>query len=190
MPEVPSSPLVSPPDAGALSRRWLLRGAAGAAVAAGAGVALWRAQSTANSGAEPIPGFWSQQWSTPDGSVVAMSQFRGRPLLLNFWASWCAPCVQELPLINQFYQARRAHGWQVLGVAVDSVAPVRAFLQRVPLDFPVVLAGMAGAELGRSLGNLAGGLPFSVVFSGDGVLQQRKLGRLSPDDLQAWSGLK
>ena len=186
---MPPTRTPSPHDDG-ISRRWLLRGAAGAALVAGACVALWRTQSTANPGAEPIPGFWSQQWDTPDGRGLAMAQFRGRPLLLNFWASWCAPCVQELPLINQFYQTHRTSGWQVLGLAVDHVAPVRAFLQRVPLDFPVAIAGSAGAELGRSLGNLAGALPFSVVLSGDGALQQRKLGRLSPADLQAWSGLK
>ena len=119
-----------------------------------------------------------------------MQSFRGRPLLLNFWATWCPPCVEELPLINAFYQQNKANGWQVLGLAVDKLASVQAFLQKMPLDFPVGMAGLAGADLGRGLGNLAGGLPFSVVVGGNGQVLQRKMGRLSASDLDAWVRLK
>jgi hypothetical protein len=73
---------------------------------------------------------------------------------------------------------------------VDKLAPVQSFLQRMPLDFPVGMAGMTGTELGRSLGNMAGGLPFSVVLSAEGMIVQRKLGRLSAADLAIWLRLK
>lgn len=172
------------------SRRWLLRGLAGGAALAGVGVAVWRGVGDMPVVAEPVAGFWAQRWETPDGKPLALQRFQGRPLLINFWATWCPPCVEELPLINQFFLENRANGWQVLALAVDKAAPVQAFLQRMPLDFPVAMAGMAGAELGRSLGNLTGGLPFTVVLSGDGVVRQRKMGRVLPADLQAWAGLK
>jgi thiol-disulfide isomerase/thioredoxin len=119
-----------------------------------------------------------------------MESFRGRPLLLNFWATWCPPCVEELPLINAFYRENKANGWQVLGLAVDNLAPVQSFLKKMPLDFPVGMAGLAGAELGRSLGNLTGGLPFSVVLGSDGQTLHRKLGRLNAADLAVWVRLK
>jgi thiol-disulfide isomerase/thioredoxin len=119
-----------------------------------------------------------------------MESFRGKPLLINFWATWCPPCVEELPLINDFYRQNKSNGWQVLGLAVDKLPPVQSFLQKMPLEFPVGMAGMTGAELGRGLGNLAGGLPFSVVFNGAGMVVQRKLGRLTPSDLSAWLRLK
>jgi thiol-disulfide isomerase/thioredoxin len=119
-----------------------------------------------------------------------MQSFRGRPLLLNFWATWCTPCVEELPLINDFYRQNKANGWQVLGLAVDKLAPVQAFLQKMPLDFAIGMAGLTGAELGRGLGNLAGGLPFSVVLGSDGMGAQRKLGRLTAADLASWVRLK
>jgi thiol-disulfide isomerase/thioredoxin len=170
------------------SRRWLLRGLAGAAALAGVGVSLWKGGVAPV--AEPVPGFWAQRWESPDGKPIALQSFQGHPLLINFWATWCPPCVDELPLINQFFRENRANGWQVLALAVDKKVPVQAFLQRMPLDFSVALAGMDGADLGRSLGNLTGGLPFTVVLSGDGVVRQRKMGRVLPADLQAWTGLK
>ncbi len=119
-----------------------------------------------------------------------MQSFQGRPLLVNFWATWCAPCVEELPLINDFYRQNKANGWQVIGLAVDKLASVQTFLQKMPLDFPVGMAGLGGTELSRALGNLVGGLPFSVVLGGDGSLMQRKMGRLTPADLSAWVRLK
>ena len=119
-----------------------------------------------------------------------MSGFKGRPLLINFWATWCPPCVEELPLINTFYLQHKAAGWQVLGLAVDGASAVNKFLEKMPLAFPVALAAMSGVELGRNLGNLTGGLPFSVALSADGRVLQRKMGRLTSDDLAAWSALK
>jgi thiol-disulfide isomerase/thioredoxin len=173
------------------NRRWLLGATAASATALGAGFALWRFQTAEISVAEPpVEGFWSLQWDTPQGSRLAMESFRGQPLLINFWATWCTPCVEELPLINDFYRQNSGNGWQVLALAVDKLAPVQSFLQRMPLDFPVGMAGMTGTELGRSLGNMAGGLPFSVVLSAEGMIVQRKLGRLSAADLATWLRLK
>ena len=174
-----------------LQRRRLLGATAASAAALGVGVALWRLQTPEVPIAEqPVDGFWAMQWDTPQGSRLVMESFRGRPLLINFWATWCTPCVEELPLINNFYRQNKVNGWQVLALAVDKLAPVQSFLQRMPLDFPVGMAGMTGTELGRGLGNLAGGLPFSVVLNGGGMVAQRKLGRLNPADLAAWLRLK
>ncbi len=181
----------SEPTAEPLNRRLLLGATAATAALLGLGAAWWRAQSPELPATAPaVEGLWAMQWETPQGGTVSMQAFQGRPLLVNFWATWCPPCVEELPLINDFYRQNKANGWQVLGLAVDKLAPVQAFLQKVPLDFPVGMAGLSGAELGRSLGNLAGGLPFSVVLSGDGRIAQRKLGRLSAQDLATWRSLK
>ena len=172
-------------------RRMLLGATAVGAGLLGAGAAWWRTQTSDGPPATPPPeGFWSQQFGTPQGGTVAMQSFQGRPLLVNFWATWCAPCVEELPLINDFYRQNKANGWQVIGLAVDKLASVQTFLQKMPLDFPVGMAGLGGTELSRALGNLVGGLPFSVVLGGDGSLMQRKMGRLTPADLSAWVRLK
>lgn len=163
-------------------RRWMV-GAAGLAAVAGAGVSWWRwLPGEVQEGA--LPEFWSSQYETPEGQVFALSSFKGQPLLVNFWATWCPPCIEEMPLLQDFYQTRRASGWQVLGLAVDQVQPVQAFLGRMPMDFPIGMAGLSGVALSKSLGNESGGLPFTVVFSPQGEVVHRQIGKLSADDLQ------
>jgi thiol-disulfide isomerase/thioredoxin len=157
----------------------------GGALAALAGTGL----AGCSPGSGPPEAFWSRSWEQPDGRTLAAADFRGRPLLLNFWATWCPPCVEELPLLDQFFQSRQAQGWQVLGLAIDQPSAVRAFLVRRPLAFPIGLAGLGGTELSRELGNSNGGLPFSVLFDRAGRLVERKLGRLQSDDLERWQRL-
>lgn len=179
-------PAAALPAAPAVSRRHgLMLGVAAAAAVAGAGLAWWRF-SPGSADAQAVDQWWSSRFEDLQGAPVEMAAFRGRPLLLNFWATWCPPCVQELPRLDAFYGAHKARGWQVLGLAIDQTASVRGFLQRSPLAFPVVLGGAAGLGLVRGLGNPGGGLPFSVLFGANGAIVQRKIGELSETDLQQW----
>ncbi|WP_404300387.1 TlpA disulfide reductase family protein [Alicycliphilus denitrificans] len=170
----------------ALRRRWLLLGAGAVAGLGGAGLAAWRLRVGAvQEGSHAV--FWDASFEGLGGETLRMASMRGRPLLLNFWATWCPPCVQELPLLNAFYDENRAKGWQVLGLAIDQPGNVQKFLQRMPLDFPVVLGGLGGTELSRGLGNDKGGLPFTVMFAADGSISRRKIGQLTAQDLQSWA---
>jgi hypothetical protein len=94
--------------------------------------------------------------------------------------------VKELPEIDRF---ARGHGQalSVVGLAIDGAEPVRAFLQRLPLSFDIGLAGLAGSELARGLGNPGGMLPFTVLIGADGKVLQRKLGETTHDELVAWA---
>jgi thiol-disulfide isomerase/thioredoxin len=158
------------------------------AAAAGVGVGTWRLR-TVEPASEATVAFWAGRFEGPNGEPVVMASYRGQPLLVNFWATWCPPCVEELPLLNAFQAQHAARGWQVLGLAVDQVAPVRSFLQKLPLSFPVGMAGLAGTELSRSLGNVSGGLPYTVVFDRAGVLVHQKIGKVSEADLAQWAQL-
>lgn len=177
------------------NRRVLLVSAALAAGITGAGVAWWREQrqaserdSPSNAGdAQMLAAFWSLEFATPSGKNLALSSLKGKPLLINFWATWCPPCVEELPLIDSFYQANLKNGWQVLGLAVDQLSAVNMFLGKMPISFPIALAGSGGIDLSKSLGNMSGGLPFTVVLNTNGGVAQRKIGRITPQDLAAWA---
>ena len=174
-------------------RNLIYAGTAAAAALAGAGVAWWQIRphgpATAAVQDPALQAFWQQSFDTPDGVPLPMAGFAGKPLLVNFWATWCPPCIEELPLIDRFHTDNRARNWQVLGLAVDQPSAVRTWLQRKPLGFPVVMAGLQGTELSKSLGNLAGGLPFTVVFGASGQLLHRKSGKVLPEDLAQWSQL-
>ena len=167
-------------------RRWLYAGVALAATGGGA-VMAWRHLQPHAQEPGPEADLWGQSFASLEGAPLAMAAFRGRPLLLNFWATWCPPCVEELPLLNRFYGERRAQGWQVLGVAVDQPPAVRKFLEKLPLAYPVAIATSGGMQLGRALGNLQGGLPFTVVFGAEGRIRHRKIGQVQAEDLSRWA---
>jgi thiol-disulfide isomerase/thioredoxin len=174
-----------------MKRRTLI--AAGVAVgAAAAGVAASRwhlrqsAQAAQDRAAEQA--FWALRFQRPNGEELAMHTFRGQPLLLNFWATWCPPCLKEMPLLDAFYRDHRAAGWQVLGLAVDKPEPVQAYLRRLPMTFPIGIAASDGITLARTLGNAGGQLPFTVVFDAQGQIAHRRLGTVEPHHLAQWAG--
>lgn len=169
-------------------RRWLLGAVAGAATLGGAALA-WRRYQPQAMAPSAESKLWQLQFPELDGGVFRMASLQGQPVLLNFWATWCPPCVEELPLLSTFFRENSAKGWQVLGLAVDQLEPVKRFLARSPVTFPVALAGLPGVELSKSLGNMGGGLPFTVVLGSDGRVAHRKIGKVSSDNLRAWAAL-
>jgi thiol-disulfide isomerase/thioredoxin len=164
-------------------RRIWLAGAGLGAAALGLGVAWWR-QRPASGTAHAV---FQARFARPDGSELDMAAHLGRPLLLNFWATWCPPCVREMPLLDRFAVAQAAAGWRVVGLAVDAAAPVREFLRRQPVGFEIGMAGFDGVALSRSLGNEGGGLPFTAVFDREGLLRDRHVGEASQADLDRWA---
>ena len=171
------------PTAGMASRRWALAAAVGAAAGMAGATVAWRRFALEVPDTSDL---WQHQFSTPDGAPLAMASLKGRPLLVNFWATWCPPCVEEMPLLSRFYTQTKTNGWQMLGLAIDKADLVQRFLARTPVSYPIAMAGSSGVELTKKLGNTAGGLPFTVVFDRKGEIQHRKLGQLKPEDLTAW----
>lgn len=174
-------------------RSWVFGGAAVAA--AGAGL-WWQSRSAAPASgieAAAVPlgpaetAFWQAAFTTPDGAPLPMASLRGKPLVLNFWGSWCPPCVQEMPELDRFHREWAGRGWQVLGLAIDNPKAVRDFLARSPVGYAIGLAGFEGTELTRQLGNTQGALPFTVLFDSRGVLVQRKLGQVHHAELVGWA---
>lgn len=172
-------------DGGVARRHWITAGVATAAGLAGAFVA-WQKYQPQGVMDVAVQNFWGQSFEKPEGGTLAMEAFRGKPLLVNFWATWCPPCIEELPLIDAFYKANQSKSFQVVGLAVDQPSQVRRFLTQKPLQFPTGLAGMVGSELGVSLGNAQSSLPYSVLFDAKGRLLAQKAGKLEQKDLDNW----
>jgi thiol-disulfide isomerase/thioredoxin len=188
-----TTPMPVPEPSDSPGRRNLLLGAAGLTAAVlGAGIAWWRTSDVSHvTAGDPVPeGFWELQWDAPQGDPVQMQSFRGKPLLINFWATWCTPCVEEMPAINDFYKKNKPNGMQVLGLAVDKASAVTSFLQKMQVAYPIGMAGANGTDWAGRLGNPSGALPYSVLLGGNGQILQRKLGKLSSADLAGWGQLK
>lgn len=166
------------------NRRGLLIVGSGAALA-GVGMGWWRLRE------HQLPvaiekALWEAEFEQLDGQSLALSSLKGRPLVINFWATWCPPCVEEMPLLDRFYQENKLKGWQILGIAIDQPSSVRRFQAQFPVSYPLVLGGVKGNEFGSLLGNAQGSLPYTMVLDREGRVLQRKLGRLDPSDLVAW----
>jgi thiol-disulfide isomerase/thioredoxin len=170
-----------------LNRRAVLVGAAAAVAAAlGLRAQLSRHAGESDDAAQGALDLWSLTFPGVDGAPVAMSGWRGKPLLLNFWATWCGPCVVEMPLLDRFARERAGQGWQVLALAVDQPDPVRRFIAERNLRLPVALAGGAGLDLTRQLGNNQGGLPFTAAFDSSGRKVHHHLGAVDAALLAGW----
>lgn len=169
-----------------INRRTLLTAALGTSAAtAGAGLAWWHESATAST-ASPAE-MWAMRFEKPGGGELVMAELRGKPLFINFWATWCAPCLKELPEIERFHQEFSKHQGRVLGLAIDGPTPVRDYLKRVKLGFAIGLAGLDGTDLVHMLGNLQGVLPFSVMINAKGQIVQRKMGETSYSELIDWA---
>ena len=122
-----------------------------------------------------------------DGKVLQLP-VRGRRLLINYWASWCTPCREELPLLAQF--SERAGGdVDVVGIALDTPAQASLFLARTPLPFQIAVEAPGPADSSVRFGNSRGVLPFSVLVDADGRLRKQRFGPFASfEDLQRWAG--
>ena len=169
-----------------MNRRWALGGVALAAGAAGVGGALWHERRSAEQLALATGGFWDMKFPKPAGGELATRSFLGKPLVLNFWATWCPPCIKEMPELDRFHRNFAGRGWQVLGLAIDGPTPVREYLARRPVGYAIGLAGLMGNDVMRDLGNPLGGLPFTVAMGADGLVRQSKLGDTDYNELASW----
>ena len=130
--------------------------------------------------------------SLPDlhGQVQALPGiYAGRPLLINVWASWCGPCIDEMPELQRFANSQGATGTQVIGLALDTPEAIQDFLTRVPVDYPILVDTPGPADASVWLGNRKGVLPYSVLVAADGKIVKQKIGPFAHGEIEGWAKL-
>jgi thiol-disulfide isomerase/thioredoxin len=155
------------------------------ALAAGAGLAIRQMESLA-AAPEAVEAMFAQTFDDAAGQPQALAQWRGRLLVVNFWATWCAPCVEEMPELERVHRDYRQHNVTVIGLAIDSPAAVARFRDQLQLTLPLLLAGTDGTRIARELGNPSGALPYTVLIDPAGRVVQGRLGRIREAELRAW----
>lgn len=123
----------------------------------------------------PLSGY---TFETPQGGSLDLGALKGKVVVLNFWATWCPPCVEEMPELDALYPELQGKQVELIGIAIDSPSNVQQFLLKTPVNYPIVLAGMTGTELGKVLGNQQGGLPFTVILDENGNKILTEAGRI------------
>ena len=113
----------------------------------------------------------------------------GRPMLVNLWASWCGPCIEEMPELQRFAGTQGADGVQVVGIALDDPDAVADFLRRVPVDYPILIDAPGPADAGVRLGNPRGVLPYSILVSAEGRLLKQRIGPFAHGEIDDWANL-
>jgi thiol-disulfide isomerase/thioredoxin len=165
------------------ARAWIV-GAAIAVAALAVGVVLaWRFQAPSAASAEP---FFAQTFDDLDGRAEAMARWRGQVVVVNFWATWCAPCIEEMPLLQSIHDEYRGRGVSVVGLGIDAPSALRRFRDEHRLSLPLYAAGADGSELGRALGNRGGALPYTVLVDRKGRIVAARLGQLTAAELRRW----
>ena len=120
-----------------------------------------------------------------DGAPQSLAGWRGRILVINYWATWCAPCREEIPLFVRLQQEYAAKNVQFIGIAVDQADKVRAFAQEFNINYPLLIAGIDAVELSRKAGNKAGVLPYTLVLDRTGKIAASLVGSLSEARMRA-----
>lgn len=114
-----------------------------------------------------------------EGKMQALEQWRGKLLVINFWATWCPPCREEMPELSQFHEHYRDQGVLVLGIATDDVAKIREFTKETKVSYPLLAGDLDAMNLGNAMGNNKGILPYTVILDRDGSVVKTFFGRVN-----------
>jgi len=133
----------------------------------------------------PVTNLYAQSLNDLEGKPQPLAQWKGKPLLVNFWATWCGPCVREMPELAHLAGDDGGKRFNVIGIGIDTPTNMSEFAAKMDITYPLYVGGMGGTELSRGFGNTNGGLPYTVLIGADGQVIKTYLGELKFDELRA-----
>jgi len=158
-------------------RELLILGVAGAAALVAGGIVGALAIQSASGAGKLL----STSFNDLSGRPRRLSEWQGRVVLFNFWATWCAPCREEMPVLEA---ATQKYGFSAVGIGIDSAVKIREFAANYGIRYEMLVAGGDAVQLMKDLGNVSGGLPFTLALDRRGRVAQRKLGPFSAPELE------
>ena len=165
-------------------RQWIMiSGISVLALLAGVFSSQWISQ-TGLASDPSIKAFFANSWQTPDGKSANSENWRQKVLIVNFWASWCPPCVEEMPTLDKIAQEYATKNVLIVGIGIDSPSNIREFLLKTPVSYPIVIGGLEGSNLAKQMGNAQGALPYTVIINSKGKAIFTKLGKISEEEIR------
>ncbi|MGH8702021.1 MAG: TlpA family protein disulfide reductase [Burkholderiales bacterium] len=161
---------------------------AGLAAAGGVAYQLWSRESGAGSAMDPdavVERVLSARVADVTGGTRSLEQWRGQVLVVNYWATWCAPCREEIPGFVRLQERYGSRGLQFVGIAIDQPDKVAEFAREFRINYPLLLGGLETIELLRQAGNRTGVLPYTLVIDRKGKLVLRERGGLKEAQLES-----
>ena len=155
----------------------------GAVTAAAAGVALQVLTRNQSEDATAIANLWALPLQDLQGKPQPLTRWKGKILVVNFWATWCEPCKEEVPALVRTQTKYDANNVQIVGIPIDSAVKVQVFAKEFKIQYPLVIGSLDSIEITRKLGNKAAGLPYTVVLDANGIVKARHLGGISEAQL-------
>ena len=158
----------------------LILGSVGAGAAAAGALFGVLALQTQSGAADLL----AARFSDLDGAPRRLLEWQGKALLCNFWATWCAPCREEVPLLVAAKRDLTASSIEIVGIGIDSADKIRQFARNYEINYPLFVADATAVNLIRRLGNRGGGLPYTVALDRSGAVVERHLGALKDAELR------
>ncbi len=159
-----------------------------ALLAAAAGIVLFGAMRSQSAASEAVAELLRMRLPDPEGVPQNLAQWRGKLLIVNFWATWCEPCRQEVPALVRIQSTYAPKGVQIVGIALDSASKVRDFAKEYGINYALVVGGMETIDLSRKFGNSAAALPYTVVLDPAGKVVATRLGGITEQELKSVIG--
>lgn len=158
-----------------------------AVVALLAGVYTGKSRTTTSQAAKidqaAVEHLFASRWRDAEDNEVSFSKWRGKVLVVNFWATWCPPCREEMPGFSRLQEKYAAKGVQFAGIALDSAANVVAFSQKEKVGYPLLIGEADAASFARELGNARLGLPYTLILATSGEVHFTRMGGISEREL-------
>jgi thiol-disulfide isomerase/thioredoxin len=164
-----------------LKRNFVYLLAGSAAILLGTWLGSARLQPSASAASDII---WRTELTDLTGKPFSLASLKGKPLVINFWATWCGPCKEEMPDFQKLAASELGKSVKIVGIGIDNAANMQSFAKSLGISYTLLEGGAGGLDLIKALGNEVGGLPFTLVIDSSGKTVLTRLGRIGYEELQ------